>query len=97
MSSINGYESSKLQFHDEPYDDDPAEPSAFVIPRPQVTGQYEMQRTNSDERLVQQDDTAAKVTDLLLLFLKCYMSEQKCSKINERHVPPYITIFHETK
>ena len=63
MSSINGYESSKLQFHDESLDDDPNEPSTFVIPRPQVTGQFEMQRTNSDVALVEDDKSAAKVFD----------------------------------
>ena len=70
MSSLNGYEGSKLQFHDEPYDDDIAGPSTFAIPRPQVKGQYEMQETNSDLGLVEGENGSAKVHDIYFrLFL----------------------------
>ena len=63
MSSINGYEGSKLQFYDAPYDDDMSGPSTFTIPRPQVKkSQYEMQENGSGSELgLIEDDGAAKV------------------------------------
>ena len=60
MSSLRGFENSKLRYSDEPFDDSIGH-DAFSIPRPTVTSnQYEMRETDSDLGLLQ-DEEAAKV------------------------------------
>lgn len=80
MSSLNGYESSKLQFHDTPYDDDLDGPSTFTLPRPKVTNtQYEMQETRSDLELLE-GDGAAKV-----IFIQCIAKIDSWSSMPNFH------------
>ena len=61
MSSIHGFENSKLRYNDAPFDD--AIGNDFSIPRPKVTSDhYEMRETDSDIGLLNDEEEQAKVT-----------------------------------